>query len=183
MLARIGVRILLLYRKIRYGYAFRRILLTKGLFTIVDQDDFERLNKYNWQANVREGRSRYATRTIRRNGRVCHRQMHRIITNAPKEMMVDHINHDGLDNRKVNLRLATPQQNAWNRRCLRRCNGSKYMGVSWDKQNRKWRGRLFVDGKSRFLGYFEDEKDAAIAFDRAAKEHRGEFAFLNFPQK
>jgi len=103
--------------------------------------------------------------------------------NAPKDVLVDHINHNGLDNRKANLRFATPQQNTWNRRCLSRCKGTKYIGVSWDKQSRKWRVRILVDGKSRFLGYFEDEKEAAKAFDRAAKEHRGEFAFLNFPQR
>ena len=107
--------------------------------------------------------------------------MHREIMNAPEGLVVDHINRNGLDNRKVNLRLATAMQNVWNSKRNVNTDSSKYKGVSWDKNKHKWRASIGIDRKTKHLGYFEDEKMAAKAYDKAAKEHRGEFAVLNFP--
>ena len=180
-IAYFAVRLLLLYRRIRYGYPFRRIKLTRGYYALVDECDFERLNRHKWQVNVRNGRPRQAGRTERRNQKSRYLTMHRVIMNPPEHMIVDHINRNPLDNRRANLRLSTPQQNSWNRSCPRNSKGSKYTGVSLDRDGQKWRVRIVIDGESRFLGYYDDEKAAAMAFDKAARKHRGHFAFQNFP--
>ena len=177
----IAVAILLLARRLWYGYPFRRIKLTRGYYALVDESDFERLNRHKWQVNVRNGRPRQAGRTERRNQKSRYLTMHRVIMNPPEHMIVDHINRNPLDNRRANLRLSTPQQNSWNRSCPRNSKGSKYTGVSLDRDGQKWRVRIVIDGESRFLGYYDDEKAAAMAFDKAARKHRGHFAFQNFP--
>ena len=180
-IAYFAVQLLLLYRRLRYGYPFRRIKLTRGYYALVDECDFERLNRHKWQVNVRNGRPRQAGRTERRNQKSRYLTMHRVIMNPLEHMIVDHINRNPLDNRRANLRLSTPQQNSWNRSCPRNSKGSKYTGVSLDRDGQKWRVRIVIDGESRFLGYYDDEKAAAMAFDKAARKHRGHFAFQNFP--
>ena len=106
--------------------------------------------------------------------------MHRAVIDAPEGLFVDHINHNGLDNRKRNLRIVTTQQNIWNTRGRDNNISSKYKGVSWHKNKQKWEARIRIDNKPKYLGYFDDEKEAAEAYDRTAKKHRGEYAFLNF---
>ena len=107
--------------------------------------------------------------------------MHREVIHPPDNLFVDHINHNGLDNRKANLRLATYAQNSYNRKQFRKRQTSKYTGVSWIKQIKKWRVIICYNGKKKFIGYFKDEKQAAKAYDKAAKKYHGEFASLNFP--
>ena len=170
----------LLYRRLRYGYAFRKIHLTRGKFAIVDQDDFEKLQEYNWHLVEGNSQSQYAVRTVKSGIKRCRCAMHRVVTDAPAGLFVDHINHNGLDNRRKNLRIVTPQQNSWNTRLGRYQGASKYKGVCWDKDKQLWRASIYIDNKLKHLGRFEDEKEAAAAYDRAAKEHRGEYAFLNF---
>ena len=92
-------------------------------------------------------------------------------------MHCDHINHNGLDNRKANLRLCTPQQNACNRRPLERT--SKYKGVSWDQYISRWRADIEHNGRHICIGCFDYEQDAAIAYDDYAIDLFGEFAWLN----
>ena len=105
--------------------------------------------------------------------------MHRQIMNAPKGIVVDHINRNGLDNRKANLRFATVSQNNWNSRKGFNCGSSKYKGVSWSKDKKKWAVWLSVNKKNKQFGYFDDEKEAARVYNEVAKKHRGEFAVLN----
>ncbi len=102
--------------------------------------------------------------------------MHRIIMNAPVGKQVDHINHNGLDNRKENLRLATPAQNQANQK-LSKANTSGFKGVSFDKKKKKW--AAYIGKQSRNLGRFLDIRDAARAYNDAAKLAYGEFAKLN----
>jgi len=104
--------------------------------------------------------------------------MHRVI--LPDAEEVDHINGNGLDNRRANLRPATGIENRRNRRRSRK-NTSGYAGVSWDKVNRKWYAYITADGRMRALGRFDTAEEAALARDRAALELHGEFARLNFP--
>lgn len=174
------VWIVLLYRRLRYGYPYRLIPLTQGEYAKVDPEDYEWLMQYNWTA-IRKENSWYATRSMSVLGKSVQCYMHRMIMEPPDDMFVDHKNHDGRDNRKANLRIATAKQNCWNRN-VRRGSSSKYIGVSWLESRSKWQVTAYIGGKSRFVGYFEDEETAARAYDAAVSEERGEFAVLNFPK-
>jgi len=105
--------------------------------------------------------------------------MHRFILNAPRHKLVDHIDGNGLNNRKANLRLCNHSQNAWNRRPNSGCH-SKYKGVYWNKDKKKWHATISKSYKRIHLGYFDNEIEAARAYDKKAKEFFGEFAYLNF---
>jgi len=172
------VWLVLLYRRLRYGYSFRLIRLGRGVYTKVDPEDYDWLSKYDWHLYIRY-RSRYAARMDHKTNMFVH--MHRMIMKPPKGMLVDHINCDGLDNRRANLRLATRQQNKCNSRpSSSRCT-SRYKGVFWAKDRKKWRAGVTFNGKTVRLGSFDNEIEAAKARDVAAKKYHGRFAWLNFP--
>lgn len=156
----------------------RLIPLTQDKFAIVDAEDYELLSRYNWYA-AKDKRSYYAVRNVKRS-RIQIR-MHRIILNAPPGLLVDHINHNGLDNRKANLRLCTPFQNSFNQR-PRRGTSSEYKGVHFYKRLKKFMASITLNQKRYHLGYFKSEIDAAKAYDRKAMELFGRFAYLNFPE-
>jgi hypothetical protein len=167
-----------LYRRLRYGYAFRLIPLTQGKFAIVDPDDYARLSKLKWYAGGR-GKLLYAKHTQKTNGKIEALLMHREVISVPDNMQVDHINHNGLDNRKANLRPVTPLQNMWNIRRKRGLSGFK--GVTWDKREKKWKVQLPNKCKNVNIGCFDDPVEAAKAYDETVKKYRGQFAVLNFP--
>jgi hypothetical protein len=169
------------YRRVRYGYAFRRIPLSRGKYAIVDPDDYQRLSQHKWCAD-RALNTFYAKRNrrCRKSGKIIRISMHRQIMKAPAGFVVDHINYNGLDNRKANLRLANHSQNVCHRRKLNKSSSSRYKGIYFNKQIRKWRAQIHVNRKFKQIGYFKDEIEAAKAYDRAAKKYHGEFASLNF---
>jgi hypothetical protein len=180
----------LLHRRIRYGYPFRRIPLTQGKYAIVDPGDYDRLRKYKWHAQ-KSVYTFYAVHSLT-NGKNAPRknlQMHNLVIDVPPGMYCDHINHNGLDNRKANLRPASRTQNVCHRRKfsgrtydgLKKPSRSKYKGVDWVAEVKRWRARIRVNGKRISLGLFENEIDAAKAYDRAAKKYHGDYAGLNFP--
>jgi DNA polymerase-1 len=175
----------LLYRRLRYGYAFCRIPLTQGQYAIVDPDDYRRLSKYKWYAAGRREGSYYAVRTAKTaNGNKHRLLMHRQILKVPDDMFVDHIDRNSLDNRKANLRAATAAQNIWNRaKNTNRTYTSKYKGVSWNQCVKPWRAHIHFNHELISLGSFDNEIEAAKAYDQAAKRYHGEFAVLNFPQR
>jgi ABC-2 type transport system ATP-binding protein len=105
--------------------------------------------------------------------------MHRVIMNAPKGSIVDHRDHEGLNNTKQNLRFATRSQNSCNRKRLN-YGSSKYRGVCRGNECNKWRAYISFNGQRKYLGYFDNEEDAGKAYDEAAKIYHGEFAVLNF---
>jgi len=180
-----GVWLTLLYRKLRYGYTFRRIPLTQGKFAIVDLDDYESLAKHKWFA-VKYCRSFYAERKgkSQNNRRIKYNiKMHRRILQAPKNKIVDHINHNGLDNRKANLRIVTVLQNSWNARKQLGNFSSKYKGVSFTKRTRRWKAKISYKGKNIYLGCFDNEHSAAKAYDKKAAELFGEYAHFNLPDE
>jgi len=105
--------------------------------------------------------------------------MHRVILKAPEDKFIDHINHNGLDNRKSNLRICTMQQNAWNMRKQRGNRVSQYKGVTRRNDTGKWQARIICNRKRISIGCFDDEMAAAMAYDNKAKELFGEYAALN----
>jgi len=108
--------------------------------------------------------------------------MHRVISQPPNDAEVDHINHDGLDNRRSNLRFGTHGHNLANQRYIS-SGTSLFRGVCWNKRHAKWEAFASWKSKTRRLGYFLDETEAAKAYDDAALESYGEFASLNFPKR
>jgi DNA polymerase-1 len=174
----------LLYRRLRYGYAFCRIPLTQGKYAIVDPDDYRRLAKYKWYVVGTPG-SQYAARShTTKNAKKSAIYMHREIIKVPDDLFADHINRNSLDNRKANLRPATRAQNVQNRTKFRKGKySSKYKGVTWNCGHRLWQADIKFNGNHIFLGSFDSEVRAAKAYDRAAKRYHAEFAVLNFPER
>lgn len=151
----------------------KELRLFGGQTALVDDEDYELLSNLTWY----EQKDGYARANIRKGQQVL---MHRFIMNAPSHLQVDHINRKRLDNRRANLRLCTQEQNHQNRTHTPR-GTSKYRGVHWDKQQGKWRVHISVNGRTRHVGRFKDEMEAVQAYNRAAREHFGEFAALDNP--
>lgn len=150
-----------------------------GLFALVDEADAELVNQYRWHPLVRESTT-YAQAYAQDGGSPRSILMHRLILGLTESSHeADHINHDGLDNRRGNLRTATRQQNSFNRRA-NRGSLSRYKGVWRDSRWTKWTAQAKIGGKKYFLGRFDREEDAAKAYDRFVREVYGEHAYLNF---
>jgi len=156
----------------------RYIPLTRGKYAIVDAADYAWLSPHKWFATGDESRGFYAAR--RDGNRVV--LMHRAIMNAPEGAVVDHINHNSLNNRRGNLRLCTQKQNSRSAGPNRR-GSSRFKGVYFLKRTGKWLATIGYHGKTIHLGSFDDEIEAAKAYDRKARELFGEFAYLNFPDE
>ena len=156
----------------------------RGKFALVDDSEYDSLIVFKWHLNVG-----YAARKSPRNvdGKYICILMHRAIMNPPADMQIDHRDHNKLDNRRCNLRICTRSQNASNAVKQRTLNGrpvsSKFKGVDWHTYSKKWRATITVDGRNVSLGSFVTEIEAAEVYDRAAIEHFGEFANLNFPSE
>ena len=162
------------------GYRMSKTIpLTRDYVTVVDNDDYEWLNQYKWYSACGRGGLIYAARNIRRNGKRTMEFMHRIIINPAENMEVDHINGNGIDNRRHNLRVCTHSQNAQNQRPQKRNLSSKYKGVYWRKRRKCWRAQIQNNGKKMYLGHFDNEEAAAHAYNEAAIRLFGEFAQLN----
>jgi len=162
--------------------AVLRIPLTNGKgSTIVDAD----YTPSSWQWYIHRGyRTEYARRTEGKGHIFLHREIMANMLGRPLELseQVDHINGDGLDNRRANLRLATNTENQHNSR-KPKTNTSGYKGVYWYKPTQKWCARIRVNGQRLHLGYFADPVAAARMYDRAALYFHGEFYRANFPRK
>lgn len=146
------------------------IPLTKGEVAIVDDEDYEDLAKHKWYFAA----VGYAAR--RKDGKIVY--MHREIMGAEKGLVVDHINHDTIDNRKTNLRCCSQSFNMANA-SLRLDSISGYKGVHWFPRDSKWKARICVDGKTTHLGLFESKHDAARMYNFWAKDIFGDHALLN----
>lgn len=151
----------------------KKIRLTSNQFALVDNEDFEMVNKLKWYASK--------TETGFRAQRVYKKQnifMHRFIMGAVKGQEVDHKNGSQLDNRKINLRFCTRSQNMMNIGRPRH-NKSGFKGVSFEEFTGKWKAQIQKDKKNFNLGRFQEKVEAAKAYNRAALEYFGEFARLN----
>ncbi len=157
----------------------KMIKLTQGQYTIVDDEDYEELSLFKWRTQrCKRTGAYYAIRSTSKTsiGGTKTVLMHRDIMTAPKGMLVDHIDHNTLDNRRCNLRVCTQSQNQMNRgRPSNNTSGLK--GVSWRKDRNKWRAQITVNKKSISLGHFINKKEASLAYRIAVNEYFGEYAF------
>lgn len=164
----------------------KKIPLTKNKFALVDDEDYERLNRFKWHALDSRG-THYAVRNRpTKNGKRGPIRMHRDILNLKlgDKRQADHIDGNGLDNRKSNLRICNNRQNCQNRKP--RQGTSRFKGVSFhcrkDRPNwKRWLTQIQINGKNKHVGYYKDEVRAAMAYDEIALKAFGEFARLNFP--
>jgi hypothetical protein len=168
------------------GTGVRKVGLTRGMVALVDAGDYERVAKFNWYAFPSNPPGRfYAVRGANVGGRYRNIFLHQEVTGI-EARRVDHANHDGLDNRRENLRICGHHENMRNRRKLAK-KTSKYKGVSFNKEQGLWWARISIGalnpktGKRRQIVVCRSESElkAAAAYDRAAREHFGEFALTN----
>lgn len=162
----------------------KQIPLTRGEVALVDDEDFPSLCKYRWHAMTIGYAGRGRLGSDGPGPSVIY--MHRAILNAPEGVEVDHIDHDGFNNTRSNLRLASKQQNRFHVGKKTRMGSatSKFKGV-WQRSGKnltpKWDAMISLNRKRQYLGRFVNEEDAARAYDAAARKLHGEFANLNFP--
>lgn len=151
--------------------------LTQGYVALIDAGDVPLVDGWNWSA-IRSPNANGKTRSVYavrkgRNNRLIY--LHRSVLSVPNGISVDHVSGDGLDNRKVNLRVATTAQNQHNAR-LRTDSSSGAKGVSWCKKSRKWKAYIKENGKQRHLGLFNTIEAASHAYGEASVEVYGAFA-------
>lgn len=154
-----------------------------GLFSLVDDEDFEMVSQVHWserRKKYKENTRTYAIHEYTIDGDRGRIYLHRLILRAEIGEIVDHINHDTLDNRKENLRKCTHAENMRNQLKHYYSATSPYKGVTCHGRKGWWKAVISVDGKSHLIGVFERPEQAAHAYDEAARKYHGEFASLNF---
>jgi hypothetical protein len=154
--------------------SMKEIKLTQGKVALVDDEDYEHLSQWKWYTIKKRKNTFYA---FRHSGKTVV-SMHREIMKTPKELQVDHKDHDGLNNQKHNLRNCTQSQNNQNMMGY----GRKYKGVSYIGNRMGYTAQICLNRKTVCLGTFKDETDAATAYNDAALKYFGEFACLNVIQ-
>lgn len=147
---------------------------------LYDEEDHELIMQYHWFVHFDKGRNFYAMTSIRHpvTNRFTKILMHRLIMAAKPEVYIDHINHDGLYNCRSNLRKCSKSENGMNRRPTKG-SSSNFKGVSFNKKAIKFVAYIRIRGRRIHLGSFKTETEAALAYNKAAVEHFGEFALLN----
>lgn len=149
----------------------------KEVYTVIDDEDFELVSKYKWYLSGGRGDRRYVISPKKTGGQI---NLHRLVMGNPKGI-VDHRDHNVLNNQKSNLRVCSFTDNIRNSRKIKEC-FSIYKGLVYNKSVCRWRAKLYA-GKTIELGYFERECDAALAYNEAAIKYHGEFACLNVVEK
>lgn len=155
--------------------------LTKGKVAIIDAEDADRVLAYKWSACAPRNGIFYAQARVDSGpGPRTHAYLHRFIMQPPPRMQVDHVNGNTLDCRRANMRIASASENCRNRGKRSDGTTSAYKGVCLNRS--RWLVQINAPGRKRHVGYFDDEIEAALAYDRAAIEAYGEFARLNVPE-
>lgn len=160
-------------------FFMKEIILNTGDKALVDDENFEALNQYKWKCK-KQNHTSYAYRVICSHKYRANIWMHKDLLGINSNLSVrgDHRDFNGLNNQKSNLRICTHAQNNCYKRSAKNST-SKYLGVSFCKQTGRWAATIFKNYKQKRLGRFVNEKDAAIAYNEAAKVLHGEFANLN----
>jgi hypothetical protein len=157
------------------------IRLTNGDVALVDDDCVALLAGHKWNCAVRKskhGESKYAIAYVRNGDKWYQLLMHRIIMGAAQGVMVDHVDGNGINNFRCNLRFATHKQNMRNRQATPGLTSS-YKGVWWEKRDGVWRACIKCDGRTIHLGSFRTQEQAAVSYNEAARKYHGDFALLN----
>lgn len=162
-------------RQIRIEGDIAYVPLTQGYEAVIDAADVPLVEGYSWRA-LTDCRRVYAVTGIGPRGDVTAIRMHRLIMDAADGIDVDHIDHNGINNRRKNMRLCTRSQNLQNQR-KRSDNTSGYKGVNYYKRTGKWRAYIMLEGKEKHLGYFDSPEGAYRAYCNASKEVHGEYGF------
>ncbi len=163
----------------RWGLFMKEIQLTRGMVTIVDDEDYAALAQYKWHTHKHRN-TWYAERsTPRVAGKYTTVEMHRQIIGAGPGQQIDHWDGNGLHNWRQNLRYCTTAENQHNHRHKQAGRTSQYLGVSRHKKTGKWQTQIKVHSVDIWLGYYDLESDAAHAYNAAAVKYFGEFAGLN----
>ena len=153
----------------------KKIPLTHNRFALIDDEDFEKVSQYKWRVI----QNRYVEGRKIGNGKEYIR-LHRLVMNTPKNKDTDHIDCDGFNNQKVNLRICTTSQNLMRRRKLNPEKfTSRFKGVFWNTSHGKWEAKIGFNNKKIFIGRFKEELDAVRAYNERAVELFKEFALPN----
>jgi hypothetical protein len=144
----------------------REIQLTQGKVALVDDEDFQVLNRLRWCVHKRKGGVYYAIRFISIKNKSYKQWMHRMILPPPEGKEIDHIDGNGLNNQRSNLRIVTHRQNCQNIHVVKT---SKYAGVCYNKRDKRWNAQIAIDGKVQHLGCYCDEVSAHMAYENACK--------------
>ena len=162
---------------------YAEFYLGGGVFAICDWKDYETVKNFKWNTSSRQSRTQWVWAHDPKNADINRRKvaMHNLIMCPPEGLYVDHINGNGLDNRRSNLRIVTKQQNTFN--SAHKGGTSKYKGVCLEKESGMWKAYITKDGKKKSIGRFALEDDAARAYDKEAISLFREHAKLNFLPK
>ena len=153
-----------------------RIYFSDNSSFLIDREDFDTINKFTWF----KGRRGYPIAHLKLEGKKLTRPVHKVIlSDVGKDMNIDHINRDRMDNRRSNLRVCSHQENMFNQR-KRNTNTSGYIGVAYHKAANKYESYINLDAKKHYLGLYDTAIEAARVRDEYAKRMYGEYAKLNF---
>lgn len=151
--------------------------LTRGYVALISPQDADLVGRWSWSALVLPDGKKRAVRRENKSSRFFY--MHKQIIQPADGQVVDHINADGIDNRRENLRACVQGENVRNQRPQRRKKSSRFKGVSYDKSRGKWQAYVNVNGKRKSIGRFDTETEAALEYDAAATIAHGAFALTN----
>lgn len=140
-----------------------------GHRVLLDDSDYDLVSSVVWRSHSMPNRNTVYARNLSVG------YMHRLLSGARAHEFVDHIDGNGLNNQRANMRLATRSQNEWNKGRYKN-NTSGYKGVSWHKQREAWRASIYVHSKQKHLGLFDTPEEASEAYAEAANKYHGEFA-------